>query len=67
MEEKIINGIKYRLDKETLTAEVIRKQGNSKPVSVMTIDGLRYTPSVIESDNPYELTILCDESWGGGF
>ena len=38
---------------------------NSKPFSVMTIDGLHYIKSVIVSDNPYELTILCDTSWEG--
>ena len=125
MEEKIINGIKYRLDERELTAKVIRKKGysgdivipkvvvykkvsykvtsiernaffncksltsitipnsirgivkemfegcdhllldyESKLFPIMFIDGLRYIPSVIESDNPYELTILCDESWG---
>ena len=34
-----------------------------KPFSVMTIDGLHYIKSVIVSDNPYELTLLCDTSW----
>ena len=34
MEEKIINGIKYRLDKETLTAEVIRKRGYSGDIVI---------------------------------
>jgi hypothetical protein len=37
----------------------------SKPFSVMTIDGLHYIKSVIVSDNPYELTLLCDTSWEG--
>ena len=37
---------------------------NSEPFSVMTIDGLHYIKSVM-SDNPYELTILCDTSWEG--
>ena len=31
----------------------------------MTIDGLHYIKSVIVSDNPYELTLLCDTSWEG--
>ena len=35
----------------------------SKPFSVMTIDGLHYIKSVIVSDNPYELTLLCDTLW----
>ena len=35
----------------------------SKPFSVMTIDGLHYVKSVIVSDNPYELTLLCDTLW----
>ena len=35
---------------------------NSKPFSVMTIDGLHYIKSVM-SDNPYELTIICDNLW----
>ena len=34
MEEKIINGIKYRLDEETLTAEVIRKKGYSGDIVI---------------------------------
>jgi hypothetical protein len=34
MEEKIINGIKYRLDEETLTAEVIRKRGYSGDIVI---------------------------------
>ena len=34
MEEKIINGIKYRLDKETLAAEVIRKRGYSGDIVI---------------------------------
>ena len=34
MEEKIINGIKYRLDKETLTAEVIQKKGYSGDIVI---------------------------------
>ena len=38
---------------------------NSKSFPVMTIDGLHYIKSVIVSDNPYELTILCDTSWEG--
>ena len=36
-----------------------------KPFTVMTIDGLHYIKSVIASDNPYELTLLCDTSWEG--
>jgi hypothetical protein len=31
----------------------------------MTIDGLHYIKSAIVSDNPYELTLLCDTSWEG--
>ena len=31
----------------------------------MTVDSLHYIKSVIASDNPYELTILCDTSWEG--
>lgn len=31
----------------------------------MTIDGLHYIKSVIVSDNPYELTLLCDTLWKG--
>ena len=38
---------------------------NSEPFSVMTIDGLHYIKSVIVSDNPYELTLLCDTLWKG--
>ena len=38
---------------------------NSKTFPVMTIDGLHYIKSVIVSDNPYELTLLCDTSWEG--
>ena len=36
---------------------------NSEPFSVMTIDGLHYIKSVIATDNPYELTLLCDNLW----
>ena len=38
---------------------------NSEPFSVMTIDGLHYIKSVIATDNPYELTLLCDNLWEG--
>ena len=38
---------------------------NLKPFSVMTVDSLHYIKSVIVSDTPYELTILCDTSWEG--
>ena len=31
----------------------------------MTIDGLHYIKSVIESDNPYGLTLICDSLWKG--
>ena len=37
---------------------------NSDIFSVMTIDGLHYIKSVL-SDNPYELTLLCDTLWEG--
>ena len=37
---------------------------NSEPFSVMTIDGLHYIRSVM-SDNPYELTLICDTLWEG--
>ena len=36
---------------------------NSNTFPVMTINGLHYIKSVIVSDNPYELTLLCDTSW----
>ena len=38
---------------------------NSEPFSVMTIDGLHYIRSVIATDNPYELTLICDTRWEG--
>ena len=38
---------------------------NYEPFSVMTIDGLHYIKSVIATDNPYELTLLCDNLWEG--
>ena len=38
---------------------------NSEPFSVMTIDGLHYIKSVIATDNPYELTLICDTLWEG--
>ena len=38
---------------------------NSEPFSVMIINGLHYIKSVIVSDNPYELTLLCDTLWEG--
>jgi len=34
MEEKIIKGIKYRLNEKTLTAEVIRKRGYSGDIVI---------------------------------
>ena len=37
---------------------------NSDIFSVMTIDGLHYIKSTV-SDNPYELTLLCDTLWEG--
>ena len=37
---------------------------NSETFSVMTIDGLHYIKS-IATDNPYELTLLCDTLWEG--
>ena len=37
---------------------------NLEPFSVMTIDGLHYIKSVM-SDNPYELTLICDNLWEG--
>lgn len=38
---------------------------NSNTFPVMTINGLHYIKSVIVSDNPDELTLLCDTSWEG--
>ena len=38
---------------------------NSEPFSVMTINGLHYIKSVIATDNPYELTLICDTRWEG--
>ena len=38
---------------------------NSEPFSVMTIGGLHYIKSVIATDNPYELTLICDTCWEG--
>ena len=38
---------------------------NSDPLSVMTIDGLHYIKSVTATDNPYELTLVCDNLWEG--
>ena len=38
---------------------------NSETFSVMTIDGLHYIKSIIVSDNPYELTLICDTRWEG--
>ena len=38
---------------------------NSETFSVMTIDGLHYIKSVIATDNPYELTLICDTLWEG--
>ena len=38
---------------------------NSNTFPVITINGLHYIKSVIVSDNPYELTLLCDTSWEG--
>ena len=38
---------------------------NSNTFPVITINGLHYIKSVIVSDNPDELTLLCDTSWEG--
>lgn len=38
---------------------------DSNTFPVITINGLHYIKSVIVSDNPYELTLLCDTSWEG--
>lgn len=38
---------------------------NSNTFPVITINGLHYIKSVIVSDNPHELTLLCDTSWEG--
>ena len=38
---------------------------NSETFSVMTINGLHYIKSVIATDNPYELTLICDTLWEG--
>ena len=38
---------------------------NSNTFPVITINGLHYIKSVIVSDNPYELTLLCDNLWEG--
>ena len=38
---------------------------NSEPFSVMTINELHYIKSVIATDNPYELTLICDTRWEG--
>ena len=38
---------------------------DSNTFPVMTINGLHYIKSVIVSDNPYKLTLLCDASWEG--
>jgi hypothetical protein len=46
-------------------SEFISMEQNTKPFSVLTIDGLHYIKSVIVSDNPYELTLLCDTLWEG--
>ena len=50
---------------KTNNANTISMDYNSKSFPVMTIDGLHYIKSVIVSDNPYELTLLCDASWEG--
>ena len=36
---------------------------NSNTFPVMTINGLHYIKSVIATDNPYELTLICDNLW----
>ena len=38
---------------------------NSNTFPVITINGLHYIKSVIATDNPYELTLLCDNLWEG--
>ena len=49
---------------KTNNANTISMDPNSDIFSVMTIDGLHYIKSTV-SDNPYELTLLCDASWEG--
>ena len=49
---------------KTNNANTISMDPNSDIFSVMTIDGLHYIKSVV-SDNPYELTLLCDTLWEG--
>lgn len=49
---------------KTNNANTISMGPNSDIFSVMTIDGLHYIKSVV-SDNPYELTLLCDTLWEG--
>ena len=38
---------------------------DSNTFPVITINGLHYIKSVIATDNPYELTLLCDNLWEG--
>ncbi len=49
---------------KTNNANTISMDPNSDIFSVMTIDGLHYIKSTV-SDNPYELTLLCDTLWEG--
>ena len=38
---------------------------NSNTFPVITINGIHYIKSVIATDNPYELTLICDTRWDG--
>ena len=48
-----------------LHSKAINMDHDSNTFPVITINGLHYIKSVIVSDNPYELTLLCDTSWEG--
>lgn len=62
MEEKIINGIKYRLDKDTLTAEVVwnddEYSGNIVIPDTIVSDTVSYKVTSIGNDAFYECSSL---------
>lgn len=62
MEEKIINGIKYRLDKDTLTAEVVwnddEYSSNIVIPDTIVSDTVSYKVTSIGNDAFYECSSL---------
>ena len=63
--DKVAQGVMTEEEIEEIRRRWWSMDHDVKPFPVMTIDGLHYIKSVIVSDNPYELTLLCDTLWEG--